>query len=134
MGVSNFNIFQLDILRATNYPPDVNQIEGHPYLIQDELTEYCFQYEIQIINSSPLGSPGISSWNPEYDKLIENEKVKELALTYKKTVGQILIKFCLQRGCVCIPKSQNFFRIIENTKVFDFKGCFLVMYCRVNEI
>lgn len=39
---------------------------------------------------------------------------------YKKTPAQILIRWSLQRGYVCIPKSSRKDRITENGNVFDF--------------
>ena len=39
---------------------------------------------------------------------------------YSKSTAQLLIRWCLQRGTVCIPKSSKEHRIIENGDVFDF--------------
>ena len=39
---------------------------------------------------------------------------------YKKSTAQLLIRWCLQRGYVCIPKSVKENRIIENGDIFDF--------------
>jgi diketogulonate reductase-like aldo/keto reductase len=39
---------------------------------------------------------------------------------YGKTAGQILVRYCLQKNWVPLPKSSNPSRIIENTKVYDF--------------
>lgn len=41
-------------------------------------------------------------------------------LRYKKSPAQILIKWSLQKGYICIPKSSKKERIIENTDIFDF--------------
>jgi diketogulonate reductase-like aldo/keto reductase len=40
---------------------------------------------------------------------------------YNKSTAQLLIRWCLERGFVCIPKSVKEQRIIENGDVFDFK-------------
>ena len=42
-------------------------------------------------------------------------------LRYNKSVAQLLIRWCLERGFVCIPKSVKEQRIVENGDVFDFK-------------
>jgi diketogulonate reductase-like aldo/keto reductase len=42
IGVSNFSIAHLEaIINATGVVPAVNQIEGHPSLIQKDLYAYC---------------------------------------------------------------------------------------------
>ena len=121
IGVSNFNIEMIkNLLENSSYVPDANQIEGHPYLIQKELTKFCQDNKIQIISYSPLGNPSISSWNG-HKKILENDLVLELAEKYEKNNAQILIKFCMQRGNVCIPKSVTESRIVENSEVFDFQ-------------
>ena len=44
-----------------------------------------------------------------------------LICRYNKSTAQLLIRWCLERGFVCIPKSVKEQRIIENGDVFDFK-------------
>lgn len=39
---------------------------------------------------------------------------------YNKTAAQILIKWSLQRGFICIPKSSKNERIAQNADIFDF--------------
>lgn len=40
---------------------------------------------------------------------------------YKKSTAQLLIRWCLERGYVCIPKSVKKQRILENGDVFEFQ-------------
>lgn len=47
--------------------------------------------------------------------------IKSSLFRYGKTPAQILIRWSLQRGYVCIPKSSNKKRIEENASVFDFE-------------
>ena len=39
---------------------------------------------------------------------------------YSKTPAQLLIRWSLQKGYVCIPKTVHEERMIENADVFDF--------------
>merc|ERR1712048_319443 len=124
IGVSNYNVAQLKALKKNcDYQPDMNQYEGHPYLVQKELSDYCKNNKIPVTNYSPLGNPSIGDWETNKGKarLLDNETVKNLAEKYNKDAGAILIKFCLQRGHVCIPKSVTPKRIESNSNVFDFE-------------
>jgi diketogulonate reductase-like aldo/keto reductase len=40
---------------------------------------------------------------------------------YGKTTAQILIRYCLQKNWVPLPKSDNPSRIVENADVYDFE-------------
>ena len=43
-----------------------------------------------------------------------------IANKYQKTVGQVLLRWNIQRGVVVIPKTTHIERMIENIDVFDF--------------
>jgi len=88
----------------------VNQIELHPYLSRDECVAYCEQEGIVVEAYSPL-TKGQKLKDPLLVKMAER---------YSKSTAQLLIRWCLQCGTVCIPKSSNEHRIIENGDVFDF--------------
>jgi diketogulonate reductase-like aldo/keto reductase len=40
---------------------------------------------------------------------------------YGKSTAQILIRYCLQKNWVPLPKSDNPSRIVENADVYDFE-------------
>ena len=44
-----------------------------------------------------------------------------LSKKYNKTVSQVLIRYCLQKGWVPLPKSDTPSRIDENAGVYDFE-------------
>ena len=49
------------------------------------------------------------------------EPIQKIAVKLKKTLAQVAIRWCLQRGVGCIPKSTKERRIMENSNVFDFE-------------
>ena len=111
IGVSNFKPHHLKALIQTGVRPVVNQIEFHPGLMQLETVSFCLENKILIEAWSPLGQ----------GKILGNRVLLEMARRYDKSVAQICIRWCLQNGVVPLPKSVNFSRIEENSKVFDFE-------------
>ena len=112
IGVSNFNIHHLqDLFDVAEVKPMVNQVEFHPYLVQQPLIDFCKQNNIQYQAWSPLMQGNV----------INIDLLKELAVKYKKTVTQIVLRWNLQKGAVTIPKSVRPERIIENSQIFDFE-------------
>ncbi|XP_062898946.1 aldo-keto reductase family 1 member A1-A isoform X1 [Mobula hypostoma] len=121
LGLSNFNARQIDdLLSIATYRPVVNQIECHPYLIQNRLVDHCTKRKIIVTAYSPLGSADRPWAKPGEPKLLEDQRILEIAKKYGKSPAQVIIRWQLQRGIVCIPKSATPSRIKENIEVFDF--------------
>ena len=95
----------------SNITPSVNQIEVHPYLQERSLVNYCNDKGIKIQAYSPLTR----------GKKLEDPLLKSLANEYNKTTAQVLLRWSLQKGFVCIPKSFHLGHIKENAKVFEFE-------------
>ncbi|MBZ9731470.1 aldo/keto reductase [Salegentibacter sp. JZCK2] len=117
VGVSNFSAMKLEeLMEETSEHPEMNQVELHPYLQQNELLEFCSKHNIHVTAFSPLGSgdrpDGLKAKNEP--SLLENPIIKKIAKKHSATAGQVLIKWSEMRGTAVIPKSTNEERIIEN--------------------
>ncbi|MDV2886966.1 glyoxal reductase [Alkalihalophilus pseudofirmus] len=112
IGVSNFNVTHLEeLLKTAEIKPMVNQIEFHPYLLQEDLRKYCKEQGIQVEAWRPLTKGDIFS----------NPTVQEIANAHNKTPAQVLLRWNIEHEVVTIPKSVTESRIIENSQIFDFE-------------
>ncbi|MFO7848170.1 MAG: aldo/keto reductase [Balneolaceae bacterium] len=118
-GVSNFSIKKLkDLSSKTDHAPEMNQIELHPYLQQNDMLDYCSGNDILVTAYSPLGSSDRPDFMKADDEpsLLENEVINEIADKHDATPAQVLIKWAVERDTIVIPKSTNAGRIEENLK------------------
>jgi alcohol dehydrogenase (NADP+) len=121
IGVSNFNQNKLkEIIDFGGERPEMNQVEMHPFLPQENLVKFCAANEILLTAYSPLGSPDSRAERHKNDPLLlENPTVVQIAQRHQVSVGQVLIAYSISRGIAVIPKSVNQARIIENFKAAD---------------
>lgn len=112
IGVSNFMQHHLeDLLIDAEVVPMVNQMEFHPYVVQQGLIDFCVSKGIQY-----------ESWSPFMQgKVFGLDICKELSAKYDKSVAQVILRYNLQKGIVAIPKSAKKDRIISNANIFDFE-------------
>ncbi|PRX56993.1 aldo/keto reductase [Flagellimonas meridianipacifica] len=112
IGVSNFLQHHLeDVMADSEVVPMVNQMEFHPYLVQQDLLDFCQEKGIQY-----------EAWSPMMQgQIFEMDQFKQLANKYGKTIAQIVLRWDLQKGVVTIPKSVKKERIISNAQIFDFE-------------
>ncbi len=112
IGLSNFQPDRvMDLILHHQVVPAVNQIETHPFNQQIETQKFLQDNKVQI-----------ESWGPFAEgkhNIFQNELLLSLAVKYRKTVAQIILRWLTQRGVVAIPKSVRKERIAENFKVFD---------------
>lgn len=117
IGVSNFSKAKLeDLISKTDEIPEMNQVELHPLLQQNELFEYCSGKGIHLTGYSPLGSGDRSEGMKQENEpnMLEKEVVTSIANKHKVSPAQVLINWSAQRGTAVIPKSTNAGRIKEN--------------------
>jgi len=122
IGVSNFNWKQVErIIKNSEITPAVNQIEIHPFLANNADVEWCQKNGIVVTAYSPFGSPD-RQWAAKDEKtVLSDPKITALAEKYGKNVGQIVLRYLLQRNLIVIPKSVTPSRIQGNLKVNDFE-------------
>jgi len=105
IGVSNYGAHHLDKMRSyATYMPSVNQIEIHPWLQRDALRAATEAVGATVMAYSPLARG---------DK-VSDEKLAKISQELGCTPAQVAIKWCLDVGCITVPKSSNEGRIKEN--------------------
>ena len=117
IGVSNFNVVKLkDLISKCSIVPEMNQVESHPLLAQNELLDFCTENGILYTAYSPLGSRDRAAAikNQDEPDMFENEAIKKIAEVHGVHPAQILIKWAEARGTAVIPKSVNPKRLKAN--------------------
>ena len=113
IGVSNFYPHTLtNFCETVEIKPMVNQVELHPYFTQENALETMKYYEVQPEAWAPLGG---GRYKPFDDPMLQ-----KIAAAHGKTVGQVILRWNVQRGVVVIPKSTHKERIEENIDIWDF--------------
>jgi len=111
IGVSNFSASDLAaVLAAGQVPPAVNQVQFSPVHYRRALLEACRQRGVVVEAYSPLGT----------GQHLTDPAVGRVAQRAGRTPAQVLLRWCLQRDLVVIPKSVHRDRIAENAQIFDF--------------
>ncbi|VDB91330.1 unnamed protein product [Peniophora sp. CBMAI 1063] len=118
VGVSNFTVEQIKgIVEATGVVPQMNQVEAHPLLPQDDLVKYCEEKNIHITAYSPLGNNFVGE-----PMIIDYPAVKEVAAKHNASAAQAVIAWGAHRGYIVIPKSVHKGRIEENFQQIELSG------------
>jgi diketogulonate reductase-like aldo/keto reductase len=123
IGVSNFKPAHMDALLAqSDIVPAVNQIELHPFFVQEDHDVAHRKLGIITQAWSPIG--GVHRYRPEGggepSDPLHHPTVTKLAEKYGKTAAQIVLRWQIDLGHSAIPKSVKLARIKENIDIFDF--------------
>lgn len=111
IGVSNFSVAELDrLLPTADTPPVINQVQFSPFEFRRRLLDACEERGVALEAYSPLGT----------GRHLGDRTVGEIAERIGRTPAQVLLRWCLQRDVVVLPKSTHRERIVENADVFDF--------------
>ncbi|SFI34504.1 2,5-diketo-D-gluconate reductase A [Collimonas sp. OK307] len=113
IGVSNFQPDRLmDIIAFNDVVPAVNQIEINPFHQQKESVSFMRNNGVQAEAWAPFAEGR--------NNLFQNEELVAVGEKYGKSVGQIVLRWLVQRGVVSLAKSVRKERMEENLDVFDF--------------
>jgi len=111
IGVSNFGAQELEqVMAAATVAPVVDQVQFSPFEYRRALLEAGRKQRIVVEAYSPLGT----------GRHLRNETVRRVAARVGRTPAQVLLRWCLQRELVVLPKSTHRERIEENARIFDF--------------
>jgi len=114
IGLSNFMPDRLmDIMAFNEVEPAVNQVEINPFHQQAESVKFMQDTGVQ----SEAWAPFAEGRN----NLFANEVLRGIAGKYGKSVGQVVLRWLVQRGVVALAKSVRKERMAENLNVFDFR-------------
>ena len=113
IGVDNFTQAKLvEFIKFNDVKPAVNLIQANPYHQRQDDLQAMAKRDVQMIAWQPFaGGDG---------NLFEDAVLKTIADKYHKTVGQVILRWLIQRDIVVIPKSSSPERQAENLAVFDF--------------
>lgn len=113
IGVSNFQPDRLaDLMAFNRIAPAVNQVEVNPFNQQLHATPWMQSRGIQPEAWAPFAEGR--------NGLFEHQVLTAIGNKYGKSVGQVVLRWLLQRGIVSLAKSVRKERMVENFAINDF--------------
>lgn len=114
IGVSNFHPDRLmDIVAFNEMAPAVNQVEVNPFHQQAESVAFMRDNGVQAEAWAPFAEGR--------NNLFHNEILVAIGGKHGKTVGQVVLRWLVQRRVVALAKSVRKERMAENLDIFDFE-------------
>lgn len=105
IGVSNFHPEDIDVIyKDSGVMPMVNQIRYFLGNTQPRIVDYCKKNNILVEAYSPLAT----------GKMLDNGDLKAIAMKYNVSPAKICLRYCIENGCLPLPKSVHEERIIDN--------------------
>lgn len=114
IGISNFKAAKMiEFVGLNEVKPQINQIEVNPWNQRIEDQAWHEKYGVQV-----------EAWAPFAEgrhELFTNPVLAAIGQKYEKTVGQVVLRWLMQRGIVALAKSVRPERMAENITIFDFE-------------
>lgn len=111
IGVSNF---QPELFEKALDLADIicNQVEYHPYNVQESIKEICKSRDIALTAYTPIAK----------NKVADSDVINEIANKYSKTPAQVTLRWLIEQDqVIVIPRSSNPDHIKANIDIFDFE-------------
>ncbi|MEN9482207.1 MAG: hypothetical protein RJB37_87 [Pseudomonadota bacterium] len=114
IGVSNFAPDRLmDLIAFNTLKPAVNQIEVNPFHQQAESGDFMRGEGVQPQAWAPFAEGR--------NGLFQNALLADIGRRHGRSVGQVVLRWAVQRGIAVLAKSVRPERMAENLAIFDFE-------------
>ena len=111
IGVSNFTVALIEeALQISSEPLVCDQVECHPFLDQSKIIAACREHGMAVVAYSPIARGNVRN----------DEVLRRIGATHKKTAAQICLRYLVQQSIVVIPRTSKVERLSENAAIFDF--------------
>lgn len=98
IGISNFKSAKMiEFVGLNEVKPQINQIEVNPWNQRIKDQEWHEKYDVQIEAWAPFAEG--------HHELFTNSVLSEIGKQYGKTVGQVVLRWLMQRGIIALAKS-----------------------------
>lgn len=112
VGVSNFDAHLLRVAQhVSDVPIALNQVEYHPLYQRPAILERAAETDVVLGAAAPFGR-GLT---------FEDDTLATIAEEYDRSVGQVVLRWEIQRDVVPVPKSATPDHVAANLDVFDWE-------------
>lgn len=98
LGVSNFNVRQMQEVLETGLPVSNNQIQYNLSHRPDDIVDFCLGNKVTVTAYSPVKERGSGK---------SGNVLEELAKKYFCSKAEVLLNWFMQKGMIVIPRSSN---------------------------
>lgn len=102
----------VDLIAFNEIAPAVDQVEVNAFFQREADQKAMREKGVQIESWAPFAEGR--------NNLFQNETLQTIGAKYNKNVAQVVLRWQIQRGIVCIPKSVKKERMEQNFNIFDF--------------
>lgn len=113
IGICNLRFAHLKELESQGIVPEVLQIERHPLNTFEAERNFCVEHQIDLQDYSPLCKM--------HPLIRDNKVLKEMSRKYRKSVGNIILRWHLDTNAIPIFTSKKISRIEEYSEIEDFR-------------